>query len=249
MPPGSVSASRDRVVSEATADGNDGRGTQDPWAINSRAYSGRRSKRNTGSQSASNNSAQTSTAPLLSPTPAFTPSVSSTYPSSATTASSPAPTTVSRTSSLRQRASSVVQWAKANRLATLLGALILVSLILYLLLAFGKRRPGVAKAKRAKAQKVQPKFSEVNELTESSAPATVAPTSSVISEPAAQNSVVTPDKPVNRIPVPQETPSTANAAVASKAGTWGLRKPAVAPVGAGSVEYSSEEEEREVFEL
>jgi hypothetical protein len=51
----------------------------------------------------------------------------------------------------------VVQWIAANRLATLVGALILLALILYVLLGLRRRGEDGAKGKRLKALKAQPK--------------------------------------------------------------------------------------------
>ncbi len=236
---------------ESTTAGNDGRGLQDPWAINSAGNTGRRGKRNVGNQ-ISGNAEQTSTA-QLSPTPAFTPGSSSSYPSlsSTTPTSSPASSTALRSSStFRQRASSVAQWISANRLGSLIGALILLSLILYLALFFRKRRQGVARAKLAKAKKVQPKYSQVSDLNESSTSPTDVPISSVKSEPAAQNSAVTPDRPATRIPSPRETSRAANASAAPHgAGAWGVQNQTVTTEVAAPVDHRSEEEEREVFEL
>jgi hypothetical protein len=64
----------------------------------------------------------------------------------------------------------VVQWIAANRLATLLGALILLALILYVLLGLLRRGDGGAKAKRLKAMNAQPKVQPKVEPTQSPEP-------------------------------------------------------------------------------
>lgn len=215
-PPGSTSGSLERFVSETTSDGS--RGPQDPWAINPATGVGRRGRGNSGGQPAASTT-ETASA-LQSPAPAFTPAVSPGYP--ALSATSPANTATSTSSVSRsgsspsQRASSLAQWVATNRLATLLGALVLLALILYLVLAFRKRREGTTRARLAKANKVQPKVSEGEDLSEISPSPIVTPITSLKNEAAAQYSAVTPDRPVVQIPSTPQPSRVANAYTASR---------------------------------
>lgn len=240
LPPGSAPGSRDRVVSETTSP-NEGGVSPDPWAINAGGIGGRRGKRGNQTQNANNQVAQQPTAsPILSP------ATTSTYPSTySTPISSPAvgATTTSRSGSLATlRNSSVYKWISANRLASLLGALILLSLLAYLLMVLRGRR-NEAKANRAKALKVQPKYSSANELNEAPVSAeTTPPVSSLKGEPAARVSNVVSNGVAMRSATPETRPApTASAPKAAAA--------VATSHGSGPVEDSSEQEEREVFEL
>lgn len=237
MPPGSIPPSRDRVVSETTAP-SDGGTSPDPWAINPGGVGGRRGKRGNQTQNTNNEVASPAASPSL------TPATASTYPSTySTPISSPAvaaATTVSRSASWRN--SSVYKWISANRLASLLGALILLSLVAYLAMVLRGRR-NEAKAKRAKALKVQPKYSETSELNETPiSAATTPPVSSLKSEPAARVSSVVSNGAAIRSATPAKQPAPSASAPKAAAA-------AVTSKGTGPVEYSSEQEEREVFEL
>src|SRR6185295_20222689 len=99
----------------------------------------------------------------------LSPSSSSNYPSSTSVppagsvTSQPAnsSSTVSGSSAFpnwRTRSKGALQWVAANRLATLLGALILLSLILYLAAALRRRKKDAAQVNSAKP-KVQPGYS------------------------------------------------------------------------------------------
>jgi hypothetical protein len=111
----------------------------------------------------------------------------------------------------------------ANRLATLLGALILLSLILYLVLGL-RRRGRDPKAKRLKALKAQPKVQPK-----------VQPAHSAEVEMASEFG----KDPAIAAPV----------AIAAAHHSSELTKPSIASATAGHDEYNREEEEREVFEL
>jgi hypothetical protein len=111
----------------------------------------------------------------------------------------------------------------ANRLATLLGALILLSLILYLVLGL-RRRGKDPKAKRLKALKAQPKVQP-----------NVQPTHSAEAEMPSE--------------FEKEPAIAAPIATATSHHTSELTKPSIASPTAGHDVYSREEEEREVFEL
>jgi predicted lipid-binding transport protein (Tim44 family) len=124
----------------------------------------------------------------------------------------------------------------ANRLATLLGALILLSLILYLATAFRRRKKDAVPAKSAKA-KVQPKYSPDEKLDE-------LPSAHADEPLAIKETAVAP-------------PSEAQAAAAGATHNqpWVLTKPTiVSPKVDGEEkrtvsEHSTDQEEREVFEL
>lgn len=240
LPPGSVAASRDRVVSETAP--TDGGISPDPWAINPGGVGGRRGKRGNANNAVAANAQQPTASPGLSP------ATTSTYPSTyATPISSPAvaaaTTSSRRFASLRN--SSVYKWISANRLASLLGALILLSLAGYLVMVLRGRRTE-EKAKSAKALKVPPKFSETSDLNEPPvSTATTPEVSPVKSEPAARVSDVVSNgsavrsAPQMKQPAPTPAPTPAPKAAAAVATSRGK----------GPAEYGNEQEEREVFEL
>ena len=257
VPPVSTQGPRDRVISE-TSDGTDTRGSQDPWAINP-GNSGRTSRRTRASETPGN--AEVPSATPISPVASSTPVTSSTHPAVAY-ASSPAPAsaaTASRSGSFSNLRRRSMNWVSANRLASLLGALILLALILFVVMALRNRREGVAKAKRAKVPKVQPRYSEGNELSSeltselSSASASSADEPVLVpkSEPVAQVANVSSEPAANRnVPPRKQAPQTASVpatAAANGRSQW-VSKPVIAS-SAVAVEASSDEEEREVFEL
>jgi hypothetical protein len=102
--------------------------------------------------------ATASASPSSSPSPILSPGTSTAYqPLSATTpiaqsSSSPAKSSSGSTGFLnwRNRMAAVTLWMSANRLATLLGGLILLSLIVYLLFVVRRRRETVVKSGQAK---------------------------------------------------------------------------------------------------
>lgn len=233
MPGSSELAYRQRVVTERAPDGNERRPPQNSRApINPSIASSRNS--NKGVQLKSGNSAVKSPSPVPSPTSVLSPATSHTYPplTTASPAVSPrsnaavnssAPSASPSVLNWKTRGNSVVQWMSANRLATLLGALILLSLILYLVLGL-RRRGRDPKAKRLKALKAQPKVQPKVQPTHS---AEVKMASEFGKDPAIAAPV-----------------ATAAAHHSSE-----LTKPSIASATAGHDEYSREEEEREVFEL
>lgn len=119
----------------------------------------------------------------------------------------------------------------ANRLATLLGALILLSLILYLATAI-RRRKNAVQATGAKA-KVRPKYSpnELDELPGTAANVPVFPKQSATEQP----------------------PSAPITAALAQNQPWVLTNPTIvlptAAAAAEHTEHRSGQEEREVFEL
>lgn len=183
--------------------------------------------------------------PFASPSSVLSPTTSSTLPpaTSATPATSgsyqpifsatpAAPIVSSGSSSWKSRSDSAMRWMAANRLATLLAALILLALVVYLLLVLSRRRKNQAKAKRLKAPKVQPK---------------VLPTSPA-EEPSFSSSATSQPREFSGTrPVAEPRPSTSAAASVPDRG-W-VRKPSINSPSASPGEASSEEQEREVFEL
>jgi hypothetical protein len=275
MPPGSVAASRVRVVTEGPGDGNESRTPQNPWvSANPQNDSNRSSKGSARDQSTSGVVSVPSPLPHSSPSPRSSPSsvLTSGTPTSyspltsATPALSPASRPADNASgaggflNLKRRSTAALQWAATNRLATLLGALILLSLILYLAMALRSRQKKVAKEKRAKAPKVQPKYSAAGELKEVSGPslreraaphlkddlATSRAGSELVSDRATRPNQV-PDQRDIREHRPANAP--ASSAKMSSSDEWVLTRPTIASPTAAHDEQNSEEEEREVFEL
>jgi len=167
MPTGSELPYRPRVVTESTSGAYGLGAPQHPRAsINASVDSNRNSNRNAQANSSKN--AAKSPSPVSSPTSVLSPATSRTYPplttsspaasSSANSAAhSSGPSASASSLNWRARGNSAIKWVSANRLATLLGALILLSLILYLVLGL-RRRGKDPKAKRLKALKAQPKI-------------------------------------------------------------------------------------------
>ena len=239
LPPGSAAAgSRDRVV--IASDRNESRLPQNPGVLSNQQNNLNGSKRAAKDQSTSGSAAVRSPSPLSSPSSLLTSGNSTTYSplSSATPATSPASKPVSTSSGsggLLNWKGPALQWVSKNRLATLLGALILLSLILYLALALRSRQKKDVKAKRAKAPKVQPKYSADGELQELSSPSP-----EVILDGASRP---------NRVQDQREQPTAPAAAAGMSHNHDWLTSPTIASPDAGHEEHSSEEEDREVFEL
>ena len=184
-----------------------------------------------GNNQVTANLASASASPSSSPSSILSPGNSSSdQPLSATTpiaksSSSPGNSSSGSTGFLNwsNRLAAARQWMSANRLATLLGVLILLSLIVYLVIIMRRRRETVVKNNQAKTPKVQPRYSPGSELSEISDAGTEAQRPRPIS-------VAT--KPVNR-PAPAVV----------------LTKPTIVSPTARRDEQIREEEEREVFEL
>jgi len=123
----------------------------------------------------------------------------------------------------RSRLTAATQWIAANRLATLIGALILLGLIVYLVIVLRRRRETVGKNRQAKTPKVQPRYSPDSGLEE---------ISDAWTEVKRPQPDIAAAKPFSR-PAP---------AVA-------LTKPTIVSPTVGHDEQIREEEEREVFEL
>lgn len=176
----------------------------------------------------------------IPPATGATPASSGSY-QPAVSASPAGSAVASGTSSWRNRRDAAMKWMSANRLATLLGALILLALIIYLVMALGRRRKNQAKAKRLKAPKVQPKIQPSEPLVQPTVRSHVEPSHSPAVNPQPREySTARPNVS------PSTSPSAPAAAVASVPDrNWVRSKSSVNSPGAAS----SEEQEREVFEL
>jgi hypothetical protein len=157
----------------------------------------RNSRRSNANSNKSANAATAVASPVASPATTFSPAPYTSYPPlTTTTPVSSGQTAVGRdsgSSNWSNRKAAVIGWMSANRLATLLGALILLSLIFYLVSAVLRRKKNGEQAKGAKA-KVQPKYSPNEKLDElPSAAAVIAPVSpqaSAVEPPASSPSAV-----------------------------------------------------------
>lgn len=208
IPPGSPASSqgtRERVVTGRTGDFQTARSQS---AVNNRREeSGRRgSNRPTGSTGASKpgpssgatksesssgitKSEPLQTVPRYEPSPTSIPSNSPGYPAlatstpTATAASQPTLKSPGLTGSQNEKSRSdiALQWMKANRQATLLGALFLLCILVFLAALLFRRRKKAVKAKRGVTTLAQPKHFADVELNNPSAPAVNAPTSSMTS--------------------------------------------------------------------
>ena len=248
MPSDSVPSSRPRVVADRAGSVNQSRAPGDSrWQMNPRAAANKNSNSSESNNRNNNeiNKSTTSSLPVASPSPFSSPSSilspgnSTTYSPlttntpPATASSSPVANSSGSSDFLnwRNRQAAARQWMSANRLATLLGALILLSLVVYLVTAFRRRQTTVVKTKRSKAPKVQPKYSPDAELNE-------------LPNPAINGKTLPRDTGAQ----PASSRASAAAAPDQNSSRVLTRPTIVAPV-AGHDEHSSEEEEREVFEL
>jgi hypothetical protein len=229
MPPGSALASRDRVLSEGPVD--IGGAAENPRWPNLRANS----RKPGNNQPTKANTAVTSPSPGSSPSSILTPSTN--YPPLTTATPASARPASGSSVSGGDRQAAAWRWVSANRLATLLGVLILVSLILYLATAIRRRQKTAVTAERAKAPKVQPKYSPSGELSELST--------------TGSNEQLPRRDPASQPPssTPSSAPARSAATAASQHFPWVLATPTIVSRTAGREEYSSEEQEREVFEL
>lgn len=232
------SASRERFAAERGSV-NESRRPGDPrWpAITRRPDANKNSNKAGNSQLTTNNKATASPSPRSTPSSLMSPKPSISYqPITATTpAASSSVSPVSGTSasgSLNWGARWDVarRWMSANRLATLLGALILLSLIVYLVAGIRRRRETVVKTQRAKTPKVQPKYSPDNELNELS-------------------NAGTSDETHSREAAAEKASKQSAAAAAAQSSSRILTRPTIVSTTSSDNEQSSEEEEREVFEL
>ncbi|HEV2829932.1 MAG TPA: hypothetical protein VGW76_20190 [Pyrinomonadaceae bacterium] len=226
MPPGGSSASGERIVSDTY-----GSRGQSGTAFNSRFGNSRRAKSTTSS-----NAAVASASPIPSPATTFSPTPYSNYPP-LTTATPAAPSQIAASRSGSSNGdngrTAIMRWISANRLATLLGALILLSLIVYLATAIRRRNKNAVQAAGAKA-KVQPKYSPNEELNELPGTRT--------------NGVLAQQQSTAEPPAVSAFAATASA----QDQPWTLTRPTIVSPTAPPDEHreqSTDQEEREVFEL
>jgi hypothetical protein len=227
MPPGS-SASRERFAAVESA--------TDRGDVNPRYPSSRRSNASGNNRTAGTNSATAVASPIPSPSTTFSPAPYTSYPTLTTatpvSSSATAASSGSGSSNWSNRKAAVIRWISANRLATLLGGLILLSLIFYFATAILRRKKTAEQAKGAKA-KVQPKYSPNEKLDE-------LPNAAIAREPR------------QPIAVQQPSGSPSSAVAPTREHPTVLTRPTIVSPGASPAEHrehSSEEEEREVFEL
>lgn len=188
-----------------------------------------------GNQQATPIIASASPSPFRSPAFSASPGTATGYQPLTTaspTAYSSPQTSAGSTSSTSPSSSSaqpVRQWIAANRLATMLGALILLSLIGYLVMAIRGRQEAGARAKLAKSPKVAPRYSgeELKGLGETAAQ----PTRDAAAQP------------------PLSKAAAAGSSAPTETESWVLTMPTIVTPAAGQDEHSTEEEDREVFEL
>ncbi len=239
MPADSAPASRARVVTDRAGSVNESRVPGDRrWQASPRTDANRNSNRAGNDKSTTGNVPTASPSPLSSPSSILSPGNSTSYSPVATTTSPAAasPSTAAGSSASgsvsnwRNRQAAARQWMSANRLATLLGALILLSLVVYLATAIRRRQKTVVKTKRAKAPKVQPRYSADGELNELSGTG--------INEQSPGRDGTQP---------PSSNPSATAAPAQNQLRI--LTRPTIVSPLAGHDEHSTEEEEREVFEL
>jgi hypothetical protein len=177
---------------------------------------------------------------VLSPSSSFPPATGATPATSGTyqptfSASPTSPVVSSGTSSWNARRDAAMKWMFANRLATLLAALILLALIVYLVLALGRHRKNQAKAKRLQTPKVQPKVLPTSESEEPS----YSPLAN--SQPR--------DFPGVRPGAHPVAPSSPSASPVAPDRSWVRTRPSINSPIPSPGDASSEEQEREVFEL
>lgn len=145
-----------RVVSES----NENRFADTQTSINRQVPSGRDSQQN--KLSSQPGAVQATATPGLS----VPPSTTSTYPplTNATPLTTTPSTTnypaVPATSVWKTRSQTALRWARANRLATLLGSITLLGVVAFLAVFVLRRRKVVVKTKRANVPKAQPKYSQ-----------------------------------------------------------------------------------------
>lgn len=226
MPQDVASASRDRIVAERAGSVNESQRPGDPrWPMLPRNNASKNSNKAGNNQLTAAPTATSSPSPRSTPASILSPGPSSSYQpvTSTTPAASATPganNSASGSSAWRNRFDAARHWVSANRLATLLGALILLSLIVYLVAAIRRRGETDPKAKQAKLPKVQPRYVPDAELSE------------------------LPKSRVEATPGPKQS-----AAAAGQSSSGILTRPTIVSATNSHDEQSSEEEEREVFEL
>lgn len=163
LPPGSAST-RERYAEPFD---------QSSFGRSSRSPRGAKRRLTIPTNDLSGTQALAAASPLPSPAPTFSPATAAGYPplaavspsqlkpnSNSSTAASAA-----NVSSWSERRAAITRWISANRLATLLGALILLSLIIYLISGLRRRSTTAVKNRDVKS-KVQPKYTASDSLDE-----------------------------------------------------------------------------------
>jgi hypothetical protein len=269
-PPSSPPVSRERVVSET---GVDGRGGQ-----SSRVHDNPRVDSNKKGSGLQTSNTTVPPAPKSDSSTPVLPSTSPNYPalSTGTPVSVPSKPVANFPGSLespnwKTRGKAALQWVAANRMASLLAAVLLLSLLVFFGSSVYRRRKNAVKAKRAKAPGVQPKYSpnvELNEKLAGPASARASASSELVSDyesspsrsasPSLAASVLAandvrgsavPEKASRPRIVPEPAVSESAAIATPQSGSWVLTKPSIASSTAGENEAISEDQEREVFEL
>jgi hypothetical protein len=229
MPQDVASASRDRIIAERGGSVNESQRPGDPrWPTIPRNNASKNSNKAGNTQLTAAPGATPSPSPRSTPASVLSPAPSSSYQpvTSTTPAASSTPSANNGASgstasvAWRNRLDAARRWVSANRLATLLGVLILLSLIVYLAAAIRRRRETDPKAKQAKSPKVQPRYAPDAELSEL---------------PKSRDEAASMSKP--------------SAAAAAQSSSGILTRPTIVSATNSHDENSSEEEEREVFEL
>lgn len=267
-PPGSPLASRERQVTE--------RSNASPTAPGQRVELNPLGDSN---KIGNNHSTSSASSAIPGSQPAVPgPSVSSDY--QALTTGTPATPAISKpavtqsgstaSSTWMSRARTARNWASANRAATLLGALLLLSVIVFLGVILYRRREILFKAKRVKAPLAQPKYSPDVELKEvvATGPASFAASATAgkfdksplrpvqnergaLSFPLAVVNAVEANKvqePERERVVPEPALAQSFGVAASQGHAWVLHQPSIGSSTAGD-QASSEDQEREVFEI
>ncbi len=223
MPPVSTASSRTGFV---VADNPSFREPELPSAVLRKHPKGAPDKSSNATGATAQATPNSSPSSILSPgnSTAYAPIGSSTPPASASSAKNSGGSNGGM--DWKGRFATLKHWMAANQLATLLGALILLSLLAYLILAYRARKQNGYKAKSAKTPKVQPKYSPGEELRE-----------------------VPETRPVVEATAPQK-PVAQSAAAGSSVGAGNiLTRPTVVETPASQPEQAIEQEDREVFEL
>lgn len=223
LPPGTA-ASRERFV-ESFGQSGIPRNARLPRNVRPRA--------NGDASNSTSNQALAAASPLPSPSATFSPLTSTSYPpittfTPSTSNSSAAASRSTSSSNWSDRKAAIMRWVSSNRLATLVGALILLSLIIYLISGLRRRQTDVARDREVKSAKVQPKYSPNESLDELSSDKTekLAQHDGV---PVVQPSSHAVAKPEQQTPLTPPKPDVVSAA--------------------GGAEELTDKEDREVFEL
>lgn len=268
MPPGSVLAYRERVVNPRVGES---RTRQNSGGRVITYDESNKTSTNTRSMTSKGNSLPVKSA---SPATVLPPSGSPKYPAlttatPATTANiKPAVTSPggANSPSLKTRGRGALEWVAANRLATLLAALLVLSMLFYVFAIFSRRRRKVVKAKRTQVPLAQPKYSSSVKLDDTTAAGSII--SPALSKPSTEFVSEHTRRPESPVPIVTSNSSLVDStqertersglapelaiARSAAAGTpqnhvWFTTKFSVP--SSGSTESNGEEQDREVFEL